>query len=291
MNLVNLLDSHIDKDPSLTSYRSRGNAYPSQASVKYFHPGFGHEVVKGACMRAMYYRCIGIPQEPFNVRTLYTFACGNIVEDYFTEQIKQMGIWRGNSIKFFNPDIKLSGEIDILVEDPGSKDLVIVEMKTTAGYYSWKEIAGNASTKGMAKPAHLLQLMLYLYEFRTQVSKGVLLYFNLENKERKQYTVELKEEGGKHYPIIEGVPYKAFGVEDIHDRYREAQGHIDRKEVPPCDFSKVYTPEEVSIHHARGEIAKTKYDKWCKNAEKNPLCDWECSYCNFRDQCIKDDSL
>ena len=182
MDLVELIDDHMGKDAVLKSYRNRTNHYPSQASVTYHHTGYDEKVTKGACLKAMYYRCTGETPEPFNTRTYYTFACGNIVEDYFIEQTKQMGIWRDNSVKFFNNDIRLSGEIDILVEDPGSKELVIVEMKTTAGYWNWKGIAGNKSTKGKAKPAHLLQLMLYLFEFKSQVKKGVLLYFNLENK-------------------------------------------------------------------------------------------------------------
>ena len=290
MDVVKLIDNHMGKDNVLKSYRNRSNMYPSQASVKFWHPGYEEEVIKGACLRAMYYRCTGAEPEPFNTRTYYTFACGNIVEDYFIEQVKQMGIWRDNSVKFFNNDIRLSGEIDILVEDPDSKDLVIVEMKTTAGYYSWKEVAGNASTKGKPKPAHFLQLMLYLYEFMDQVNKGVLLYFNLENKERKQFVIELHEEDGKHFPSIDGTIYRSFSVEDVHDRYREAQGFIDRKELPPCDFTKSYTSEQVEILRARGEIAKTNYEKYKRNPEKNPLGAWECNYCSYKKHCEKDSS-
>lgn len=288
MDLVKLIDDHMGKGSPLTSYRNRTNHYPSQASVKYWHSGYEEEVVKGACLRAMYYRCTGAEPEPFNTRTYYIFACGNIVEDYFIEQLKQMGLWRGNSLRLYNTDIKLSGEIDILVEDPESKELVIVECKSTAGYYSWKEIAGNKSTKGKAKPAHLLQLMLYLYEFRDQVKKGVLFYFNLENKERAQYIVELVEEGGRHYPKIDGVLFKTFAVEDIHDRYRLAQDYVDKKQLPPCDFIKVCTPEQVEIWQARGEVAKTKYANYKRNPEKYPIGAWECAYCNFRKHCDKD---
>lgn len=288
MDLVGLMDDHVLVRDVLTSYRNRANMYPSQASVKYLHTGYGEEVVKGTCLRAVYYRCKGYEPEPFNARTMYTFACGNIVEDWFTEQIKQMGIWRGNSIKFYNNDIGLSGEIDILIEEPDTGDLVIVEMKTTAGYYSWKEIAGNASTKAKAKPAHLLQIMLYLYEYRDQVSKGVLLYFNLENKDRKQFVISLHEEDGKHYPVIDGTMYKTFSVQDIHARYIEVQGYIDRNQLPPRDFSMEYTPEVTEQKNARGEIAKTKYDKWKKNPSKNPIGDWECSYCAYKEHCNKD---
>ena len=290
MDLMKLIDGHVGKESILKSYRNRSNMYPSQASVMYHHTGYDEDMIKGACLRAMYYRCTGATPEPFNTRTYYTFACGNIFEDWYIEQCKQAGIWRANSQKFFNTDIKLSGEIDVLVEDPDTKELVIVELKTTAGYYSWKEVAGNKSTKGKAKPAHLLQLMLYLYEFKDQVKKGVLLYFNLENKERKQFIIELVEEGGRHYPKIDGTLFKAFAVEDIHDRYRLAQDYIDKKQLPPCDFVKIFTPEQVEVQVARGEIAKTKYENWKRNSEKYPIGDWACAYCSYREHCDKDDA-
>lgn len=290
MDLIKQMDEHVLAKAPLTSYRNRTNHYPSQASVKYMHTGYGEEMIKGACLRAIYYRCKGYEPEPFNARTMYTFACGNILEDWITEQMKRMGIYRDNSVKFFNNDLKISGEIDILVEEPSSKELVIVEVKSTSGYYSWREIAGNKSIKGKPKPAHLLQLMLYLYEFRIQVKKGILLYFNLDNKNLKQFVVELHEEGGKHYPIIDGKLYKNFSVQDIHARYEEVQGYIDRNELPPCDFKKQYTPEEVELYHARGDVAKTKYEAYKRNAEKNPLCDWNCSYCSMIEHCEKDDA-
>ena len=282
------MDDHVLVRDVLTSYRNRTNHYPSQASVKYMHTGYGEEITKGTCLRAVYYRCKGYEAEPFNARTMYIFACGNIVEDWFIEQTKQMGIWKANSVKFFNNDIRLSGEIDILVEEPETEELVIIEMKTTAGYYSWKEINGNMSTKGKAKPAHLLQLMLYLYEYREQVSKGVLLYFNLENKERKQFIVKLHEEDGKHYPVIDGKLYKNFSVQDIHARYEEVQGYIDRDQLPPRDFQLEYSAELTELKNTRGEIAKTKYEKWKRNPTKYPIGDWECAYCAYQDHCNKD---
>ena len=288
MDLIKVIDDHLLRESALTGYRNRGNHYPSQASVKYLHTGYGEEVIKGACMRAMYYRCKGYEPEPFDARTYYTFACGNIFEDWFTEQCKQARIWVSNSIKFFNDDIKLSGEIDVLIKDPETDELVIVELKTTSGYYSWREIAGNKSIKGKPKPAHLLQLMLYLYEHRAQVKKGILFYFNLDNKQKKQFVIELEEDGGRHYFKIDGTLFKTFAVEDIHDRYREAQGYIDREELPRCDYSKCYSPEQVEILNARGEIAKTNYIKYKQNPEKNPLCDWVCSYCSYKEHCEKD---
>lgn len=291
MDLVQLMDDHMSREPVLSSFRNRTNMYPSQASVKYFHSGYGEEVVKGACIRAMYYRCTGEIPEPFDTKTYYTFACGNILEEYMTERTKEIGIWVDNSLKFFNPDIGLSGEIDMLVRDPDSNELVIVEMKTTAGYYSVKEIAGNKSCSGKPKPAHLLQLLLYLWEFRDKVSKGILFYFDLEKKGRYQFVVKLHEEDGKHYFSIDGKVFKSFSVEDIHDRYREAQGYIDRKELAPCDYKKEYTNEDVELYYARGELSKTKYEKYKQNPENNPACDWQCQYCAYIKQCKRDDGI
>ena len=290
MDLVKHIDDHLLRKSAFTGYRNRGNMYPSQASVKYMHTGYGEEVIKGACLRSVFYRCKGYEPEPFNARTMTIFACGNIFEDWLIEQCKQVGSWRANSVKFFDDNLKLSGEIDILVEDPDTKELVIIECKTTSGYWSWREIAGNKSIKGKAKPAHLLQLMLYLYQHRAEVSKGVLFYVNLDSKEKKQFIVELHEESGKHFPIIDGKLYKTFSVQDIHARYEEVQGYIDKNELPPRDFSKEYSPEQVEIQYARGELSKTNYEKYKKNPTKYPCSDWACNYCSYRKHCDKDDA-
>ena len=77
MDLVKLIDEHVLKASPLTGYRNRGNMYPSQASVKYMHTGYGEEIIKGACLRQIFYRCKGYVPEPFTARTMYIFACGN----------------------------------------------------------------------------------------------------------------------------------------------------------------------------------------------------------------------
>ena len=288
MDLIKVIDEHIDSPDVFKSYRNSMNMYPSQASVKYHNHAYGEDEVQGACLRQVYYRCTGVTPEPFTVRTRYIFAMGNMIEDYFTEQLKQSGSWLGNSIKFFDTDISLSGELDILVKDNVSDKPVIVELKSTSGYYSWKEIAGNKSTKGKPKPAHLLQILLYLYHFRDQAEKGVLLYFNRDNVERHQFIIELHKEDGKHYPVIDGQVYRAFSVEDIRDRYVEATDYIDKGIVPPKDYEDKYTPERIEILYARGKIVKTKYEKYKQNPQKNPVGDWTCAYCSYKGQCEKD---
>ena len=118
---------------------------------------------------------------------------------------------------------------------------------------------------------------------------GRSLYFNRDNVERKEFEVSLQVEGGKHWPVLDGKVYKAFSVEDIRSRYEEARDFIDGEVVPPKDYIDVYTPEQVELNYARGKIAKTKYQKYQQNSEKNPIGDWNCSYCAYKHQCDKDD--
>lgn len=80
------------------------------------------EKVMGACIRQQWYRCKSYPEsDPAGLYSQYIFAGGNMWEDFLIEQFKRNGLWIGNNIKFAITDRYISGELDIVIKNPGGE--------------------------------------------------------------------------------------------------------------------------------------------------------------------------
>lgn len=261
--------------------------YPSEASVKYFNK-YGEQETAGGCLRASYFRLSGEFQAgPPNPRTEYIFAQGKIIEQWLVEKWKEMGIWVNNNIKFINEEFNVSGEIDVLLREPYSGELYGIEVKTFYGYAGEKEIIGNKSQKGFPKMNQLLQTLVYLYTFRDRLKTFRMAYFARDSVKRRTFKIELHEEDGHFYPKVDGEVIRSFTVESIFQRYKELATHIENKTIPPRDYELVWSADKIEKEYSRGNIGKTKYEKWKKGKLKayEQPGDWMCSYCNFKNIC------
>src|SRR3990167_9894640 len=95
----------------------RGNhLYPTEASVELDPNIDGTPNVIGTCQRAAYYRykALGTPA-PYTSYTHWIFNMGRTVEDALTELWKQMGLWIDNSVRFYNKEYNISGELDVIL--------------------------------------------------------------------------------------------------------------------------------------------------------------------------------
>src|SRR5690242_18355382 len=105
--------------------------------AKHFYPTSGSCVsnkdskLRGACHRAVAYEYWNTPvTSSHSPETMYTFELGRQIESMFIEWFKEMGIYAGDHIKFYNADFHVSGELDgVLRESPGSDSLFGWECK------------------------------------------------------------------------------------------------------------------------------------------------------------------
>lgn len=74
-------------------------------------------------------------------------------------------------------------------------------------------------------------------------------------------------------------------MQGILDRYSELMNYLVKKEVPPPDYEHEYSEERAEHMFSIGEIAKTKYEKYKSDPVKNPIGDWQCSYCSHKSYC------
>lgn len=282
-DLFAALDEHITR-PRFGAPREK-RFYPSEASVEVIDSN-GDRQVLGGCLRASYFRLTATQGMPEDARSQFIFEQGSRVESMLIDWWKEMGIWAADHIKFVDYAHNISGELDALLVEP-SGQLYIAEVKSFYGYNAKAELFGNKSKDGMPKMSQLLQTLIYLDFFKERIPYARMVYFARDSVDRRTFKIELAEMNGELYPKVEGTILTTFTMNDIYARYASLQRMIDAGQVPPNDFELQYSPAKIEAQYAKGNIGKTKYDKYKSGKVRDGayLGDWNCRYCRYCNQC------
>jgi len=299
-SIVKAEDDFLLNHPNLSSRRAA--LYPSEASVKYEQDGF--TFVEGKCLRAAYYRIRGIPKDKADsINLIMKGISGKALEEKAVDRWKSMGIWVGNNIKFFIPDFVVSGEMDVVVRDPEDNHLIGVEAKSwdNTTWVITKEILGSKRppVPGRPKTNQYLQTSTYAWEYKDQIPEFRMYYMDRNGGPRVEFRVGTELIDGKNVCWRENIPgpywnytterrqYYPFAIEDIHDRFRELARYIKTETLPPKDYGYL-SDDLVEYLWSKGELAKTKYEPWLKDPNKNKILQWQCAYCSHQGQCKRD---
>jgi len=117
MDLIKAVDSFLESPRPIDPPRAYRGFYPSAASciIKNEH---GEDEVVGKCLRASYWGFKAVEKtNPMSARGARICAVGNMVEKAEVNRYKEMGIWKGNSIRFIDSECNVSGEVDAFVYD------------------------------------------------------------------------------------------------------------------------------------------------------------------------------
>jgi hypothetical protein len=282
--------------------RSRPGIHPTEASVEYTLDG--RKTVLGKCMRACWYRAMKIQKsESASAGLMQKANSGNWNEDGLIMRWKEMGIWIDNSIKFYNPNYYLSGEMDAVIRNPLNKKKIGVEVKSYYGYNANKIVTGSKRppVPGTPKTDQFLQALVYAWEYRDQLDEYRMFYIERGDGHRVEFRVGFEElPSGEHQAYWEQLPgdywnyfeegkvLQPYNVEDVYKRYKKLLIHIKNKDMPEREFSDNCDRDKVEWLYKNKLLGKTKYDKFVKNPAKNPICEWQCSYCFWKSQCKKD---
>ena len=283
-SLLNATEKHLARG-RLPIVRE-SHLYPTEASVELEELKLdGTPKVIGSCIRAAFYRYKGgFAGQPYSPYTLWIFEMGKIVEKMLIENWKQMGVWIDNSVRFYNAEYNISGELDAILCDEVTGEPYIVEVKSFAGYEATKTIVGNKSVTGGPKDAHLLQTIIYLYLHRETFKQAKIIYLDKTSlSNNAEFTLTLTVEGQNTYVVINGIVNRKFAVEQIFERYRKLQVYLANDELPPRDFELTYSDTRVEQEWETGNISKSKYEKWQKG--KQNIGDWNCGYCKYKEEC------
>lgn len=277
--LIDKINSYI-LHPHVVSDRARFSHYPSEASVISKVTGG----VIGKCHRACFYDWKGQPvTNPIDARGQWTMDFGKKLEEMYVELTKQLGIWAGNNVKFYDKIHNISGEVDVFVFET-TPNIIGVELKSAYGY------GFQNSVKAYPKLENLLQVALYINHFK--LPEWRLIYHSRDTMENVEYKITLdttKEEDitqRKTLVCVNDVPCNVFFVEDIYDRYKQIGEYLLKDELPPRDFTYMYSPEQSADRFAKGLITKTKFNA-VKNG-KGTDSDWPCLYCKYLNHCWRE---
>ncbi len=259
--------------------------YPTEASAELDEKNFdGRPVVVGTCIRAAWYRHVGgFEGEAYSAYTQWIFMMGKCVEGALIENWKQMGVWLDNSVRFYNKENNISGELDVLLKNPETGQPYIVELKTFSGYEATKSILGNKSTKPSPKDQHLLQTLIYLDLHKHIFKLAKIVYINKAGDGNAEFDLELSKEGENTYPVVNGVTQRRFSMEMVYERFKKLDGYVKRKELPPRDYEMFWSDERIEAAYKAKEISKSKYEAWQK--KNKSVGDWQCRYCRYSAEC------
>jgi hypothetical protein len=284
-------------------HRRRPGLHPTEASVEFLEDG--KKLVIGKCMRALWYRSmeVSIPDSA-SAGLMQKAALGKWDEGGVVDRWKKMGVWHDNNIKFYQRKYYLSGELDAVLKNPITNGLFGIEVKSFYGYYANKIVTGAKREKipGVPKDNQFLQAILYAWEYRDVLEEFRMYYIDRGDGHRVEFRIGFDETpNGKHqvwWQQIDGkywnyfVPekvYQPYTIEDIYTRYDIALKALKEKKLPAKDYSNKWDEKTVEWMWEHGKLGKTKYTAWQKSPLKNPVGDWQCSYCEWKAQCVQDD--
>jgi len=222
------------------------------------------------------------------------FLLGKAVEKMLIDEWREMGIFVANAVRFENPEYHISGELDVVLREPGTNTLFGTEIKSIAGYRADVEIFGNKHNAGKPKMNQLLQALIYAHEFRNTLAYFKMFYQERGTGDQAEFnvysTIDERSNGTIIYtPSIDGVPLNSFTINDVYDRYKLLQDHLTQGTPPDKDFQIYYTDDVIEQRFAQKRLSKSKYQEFKKKGNKARPGDWQCfpAYCSYSHICWK----
>lgn len=299
LNLLELADAELTRKKL---HKPKMANWPTDSAIE-LTDLLGQKSVVGKCMRYLWYKWKGIGESnPAGAKAQRIFAMGNAIEAGEIEIHKKIGIWFDNNIKFFDKELNLSGEIDeIVYENPAERgkenpELVIVEFKSTHGYFAEKQILGDRKTAGSPKLDHIMQIGLYLY-CNKDIPYGKIIYIFRDKARRREFNIKLKYDKEKrcHQILVDGrrtinidEPFLpetiTMDIEDILERFSKVEEVITKDKPPERDFSLQYSRDELKFLYEKDRLSKA-HKRIFEGGGLPRKGDWRCGYCSFKDIC------
>ena len=242
---------------------------PSSASVKI------NGNVVGACLRNLWYKANKEPEsDPKTLSNKLQASFGNSIHDLILSKLQK------------SDKIKITPESAGRVSVEGLEKVVsfrldgLVNHKGEYGGLEIKTMQGFGLTKmvkdGGPKEHDLLQVISY-FETNELIRWFVLLYIARDTAYRLEYHIWRDPKTNSF--MLEDVshskeprPIEGLTFEGIVNRWKELEGYVNSKVIPPRDYKAVLTKD--------GRLT----DKRTKNGVDYKT-DWRCQYCSYKTKC------
>lgn len=325
----------------VTDYMSRprlGNQkaptlWPSEASMM-LENEYGEMENIGKCRRAIFLRYLkdnyifseeyshykslideidehGVDVDPY-IRWIW--VQGNLYEDYLLNKAKESGVYIGDQTQVYIPKYNVSGKIDIIVINPETSKLSIVEAKSVYGFNANFVLGSPADRRngklGTPKNSYLMQLGLYQYWYANkneEFEEALLVCGARDTGKYAEYKVKVEQDEEKedeknyvfyrgHHPNTTPWVNSNIAIEDILQQYKYIQDSLDSAVLPDRDFNILYSQEKIDLLYERGLLNKSetlRYEKRKKQIEEGKTRinkkiekgDWQCNFCNYKNLC------
>jgi hypothetical protein len=262
---------------------------------------------------------------PFDAYNMFTFAQGNLYEDFLIEQAKNIGVYVDDQVPVYIRSHNISGKVDIQIINPDTGKYELVECKSVYGFGGTFSIGALPSFKypqgkpGEPKDSHVMQLACYHWWMASKneaYGRSRLVYGDRGTGQHGEYEVWTEEvENGptkifyrQRYPYAGEAVETKFTLQDVLDGYENSHIASRDETIPPRDFDRVWDEARLAEIYATGELNKTdstQYEKvMARRAENAELVaigekpkqelkqlvkgDWQCNYCNAAKTCYTD---
>jgi len=190
-----------------------------------------------------------------------------------------------------------------------------IEVKSTRGYFSEKHLMGKGNKMypiGFPKLEHLMQAAMYLHcrkavekAYDVEIPYFVIVYEIVDSCATNQFRIELSNgydgeilvktmdgrlitpETDPMVQLKEDVVYEAIKgltLENMLERYMECWEKLKAESPPDREFVLRYSDEVFEMMVEQGTMSKAKTKLWESN-ELAAVGDWQCSYCDWKDEC------
>src|ERR1039458_6990059 len=163
MQVFPLIDRAMLAQEAREAYNSRTpRVWPSEASAELFDTR--EAGIAGGCHRKSYFRMTGEPpSNQIGMCAARRFRTGRAMELDIVNLAKAAGIFVAAGVRYHVADIDLPLELDLVVRDPQTARMYVIENKTTYGYAANKKVIKD----GHPRIEGVVQSSIYLNEFST----------------------------------------------------------------------------------------------------------------------------
>jgi len=239
---------------------------------------------------------------------------GNLYEDYLLNTSKESGVYIADQTQVYIPEYNVSGKIDIIVIDPETGKLVIVEAKSVYGF-NGNFVLGSPSDRkqgklGTPKSSYLMQLGLYQYWYANrneEFGEAMLVCGARDTGKYAEYKVKVEEDSEKedsfnyvfyapHFPNTGPYVNSGIAIEKILSQYKYIENCLSSGTIPERDFDINFSDERIDVLYDRKQLNKSetlRYEKRKKQIEEGKTKinkqiqkgNWQCNFCNYSNIC------
>jgi hypothetical protein len=244
---------------------------------------------------------------------------GQLYEDYCVNMAKESGVFIAGQTSVYIPQYNVSGKIDLIVINPETTKMHIVEVKSVYGFNANTVLGTESQYKknliGTPRDSHLMQLGIYQWWYANnneEFGEGLLTYGARDTGRYAEYlvTVEQEEDGldyiyyQGHTPILGEKINSGITIQSILEAYKLVSDSVGSEtiSIPPPDYELNYSEEKITDLYDKGLLSKTdttQYEKRKKQLEEGKKRivkavekgDWQCRFCDYKNVCTDKEML